>query len=212
MDTVTLRRSGSCCLALVVLSSCTAGHVSMGPPSTNEPLGQSCTAASECASGFCASGVCCNQACNLPCQGCDFPGVAGICTTITDAEAPDCTGAYTCDDNGDCALAQGEACHQASDCASAYLSRAYAAMARAAADAKPARWRRAAVKTARARACPPVLPADVPRRATCARAERIVRRAATRRPIARPVTPALGGSASPGSRSRWPIAERATAS
>lgn len=76
-------------------------------------IGQSCSAAGECASGFCADGVCCDKACAGACEGCATTGQEGTCAAYaagtdpeteclgkSDAGPGTCTG--KCDGQGAC--------------------------------------------------------------------------------------------------------------
>ncbi|MBI5481377.1 MAG: choice-of-anchor D domain-containing protein, partial [Deltaproteobacteria bacterium] len=79
--------------------------------------GQACTVAGDCASGFCKDGVCCNGGCTAPCLSC----ATGTCTPVVSADdAPECTGANTCNASGACRLKSGQTCAAASDCASGF--------------------------------------------------------------------------------------------
>ena len=51
-------------------------------------LGQTCKAASECASNFCVDGVCCDAGCDALCSSCALPNSPGHCTTVP-AGVPD---------------------------------------------------------------------------------------------------------------------------
>lgn len=51
------------------------------------PLGEACTAPTECVSGFCEQGVCCETACDGPLEACNVSGSEGMCIG-TAATAP----------------------------------------------------------------------------------------------------------------------------
>ena len=79
--------------------------------------GQTCTGASQCASGFCADGKCCNGPCTAACQSC----LSGACTAVRGTpDDPQCTGDNTCDDSGNCRKKNGQACTGGGDCASGH--------------------------------------------------------------------------------------------
>ncbi|MGZ3419605.1 MAG: FG-GAP repeat protein [Polyangiales bacterium] len=68
---------------------------------------QSCTGASECASGNCVEGVCCDKPCGGVCESCALPGSPGICTPTPyglDPKGACAAGACvkTCDGKGAC--------------------------------------------------------------------------------------------------------------
>ena len=68
-------------------------------PARDKAIGQACTGAGQCVSGFCTDGVCCITACDAPCQSCS----TGLCLPVKQAsDAPQCTGAMTCNKKGDC--------------------------------------------------------------------------------------------------------------
>jgi len=76
---------------------------------------QSCTQASQCASGFCKDGYCCNTACTDPCYSC----ITGNCTAVTSAaDDPECSGNNTCDATGVCKKVNGQSCSAAGECVS----------------------------------------------------------------------------------------------
>ncbi len=47
--------------------------------------GQTCTSATECATGFCVDGVCCESVCTGQCEACDVGGAEGKCVGVTGA-------------------------------------------------------------------------------------------------------------------------------
>jgi hypothetical protein len=61
--------------------------------------GSACSANSECQSGFCKDGACCDTACTDACFACG----TGVCLSVrrTD-DAPECTGAMSCNSRGRC--------------------------------------------------------------------------------------------------------------
>lgn len=61
--------------------ACTAGSCGL------KQNGQSCAAASECASQVCADGVCCDQACAGVCRSCGLPSSLGTCRDVPAAAA-----------------------------------------------------------------------------------------------------------------------------
>jgi serine/threonine-protein kinase len=91
-----------------------AAPLSRPPPApastgTNLPVGASCAAAAQCASGFCVDGVCCDSACTGRCMACTAAkkhsgGEAGICGFISGGEDPDreCGPGKKCDGTGAC--------------------------------------------------------------------------------------------------------------
>ena len=96
---------------------CTGANTCDAAGVCKKKIGQSCGAASECASGFCRDGVCCTAACNAACQSC----AGGTCHQITGADDnPECTGTMTCDANGVCKKKTGESCSTGNECASGF--------------------------------------------------------------------------------------------
>ncbi len=83
--------------------TCTGTNTCNANGACKKKLGQTCSAASDCASGFCADGFCCNSACNGACNRCDGAtlgwanGTDGTCAIAPAgyAGAPSC-GAYAC--------------------------------------------------------------------------------------------------------------------
>lgn len=79
--------------------------------------GVTCKDKDDCASGVCQEGVCCAGPCAGACKTC-LP-TTGACVSVTSGDDPDsCTGASTCDPGGACRKKNGQACAQATDCAS----------------------------------------------------------------------------------------------
>jgi len=85
-----------------------------------KPIGGSCAANDECASGFCAEGVCCDGACTIDCQACNLPGSNGLGTNTPFYQQDGaCADTNVCDGNGACKIANGETCtNGASNCVS----------------------------------------------------------------------------------------------
>jgi hypothetical protein len=85
--------------------------------------GDGCAAAADCDGLACVDGVCCESSTCGICQRCDGLGASGVCTPVTNADDPDsCTGANTCDATGSCKLQIGQACGDASACASGFCA------------------------------------------------------------------------------------------
>ncbi len=86
--------------------------------------GKLCNAASECSSGYCIDGVCCENACNETCRSCNVSSLAaGTCTMLPVGQKDNnamtvCVGAFSCDGNGGCKLANGQPCSSGSECVS----------------------------------------------------------------------------------------------
>ncbi|MFO0679755.1 MAG: kelch repeat-containing protein [Polyangiaceae bacterium] len=82
--------------------------------------GGACTSHDDCVGGRCVDGVCCTKsACGVcaTCAGTD----PGTCTAIVSAPDPDtCSGASSCDANGECRPARGRACRLGTECASGH--------------------------------------------------------------------------------------------
>lgn len=79
--------------------------------------GQTCSAASQCASGHCVDGVCCNSACTGGCDVCNV--TAGVCTVVAQGASganPSC-GAFVC--NGSSPSCP-TSCGNDADCAAGY--------------------------------------------------------------------------------------------
>ncbi len=82
--------------------------------SAGGPLGQTCTAKEQCASGNCVDGVCCQSPCASVCMACNLPTSPGQCTMVPVGQNPrgECTQDLastcgrdgTCDGNGGCRL------------------------------------------------------------------------------------------------------------
>jgi hypothetical protein len=95
---------------------------------TFKPLGQVCTAASDCASGNCVDGVCCSTSSCGTCLACNLAGVAGTCRPVTAGivdphgrcvaqPVATCGLDGTCNGNGACAAyANGTVCRMSRVC------------------------------------------------------------------------------------------------
>lgn len=78
---------------------------------TTPPVVQTCTSASECASGNCADGYCCDAPCTEQCKACDVAGFEGQCVAISGqphGDRPACGGTGAC--AGACEASQPESC------------------------------------------------------------------------------------------------------
>jgi len=98
---------------------CTGGSTCDATGACRRILGQSCSAASQCASANCVDGVCCATAGCGKCQACTVPGFEGTCAPVdrfVDDET--CTGTNTCNGLGECRGKNGSACTAAVDCVS----------------------------------------------------------------------------------------------
>jgi MYXO-CTERM domain-containing protein len=89
--------------------------------------GEGCTAASAstCASGQCVDGVCCETAgCTGACMACNVRGSEGKCVLAqAGTEVPDsCSKGQACDGSGACKSKNGQACTDASQCASGFCT------------------------------------------------------------------------------------------
>ena len=83
------------------------------------PLGTTCGADPECASGQCTDGVCCESECLGICRKCKPTGRCENLPAGTE-EAGDCPDASeTCGPDGGCKKATGETCNSNTDCANA---------------------------------------------------------------------------------------------
>ncbi len=90
-----------------------------GGGTSDLPLGATCSAGPECASGACVDDLCCADACAGTCMACNLPGHLGECWPVSDGDDPrdDCADDITscldgaCDGSGACrAYADGLAC------------------------------------------------------------------------------------------------------
>lgn len=96
--------------------NCSTPNSCDGTATCKKAAGQSCTTATECASGICKDGTCCTSACTGSCQSCANP--SGTCNPVSSGDDADtCTGANTCV-SGACKKKNGQSCAAALDCAS----------------------------------------------------------------------------------------------
>jgi hypothetical protein len=95
----------------------------------DRPLGATCSANSECASGYCVDGVCCSNACLGPCRSCNQPNLNGTCQGYSSGSDPEfeCTAGTTCNGAGACGpssppgnKSNGTICGAASECSSGF--------------------------------------------------------------------------------------------
>ncbi|MBI4705428.1 MAG: hypothetical protein HY744_30360 [Deltaproteobacteria bacterium] len=88
-------------------------------------VGGPCALDQECISNHCIEGVCCAGVC-APCQSCNLPASQpGLCANLKyylDDNVPPgaCTGANTCDGQGNCKKKNGGPCNHPSECASGF--------------------------------------------------------------------------------------------
>ncbi len=100
-----------------------AGNCNNSP----KPVGRTCTAGGQCATGYCIDGYCCNSGCAQTCYRCDKAGALGTCspraageqdqsaTTPCDQTTQTCNGSGTCVTNK---KPNGVTCQAASECGS----------------------------------------------------------------------------------------------
>lgn len=107
--------------------ACSGNNACDGAGACKEANGQTCSAASECASGNCIDGRCCESSCTDSCKSCG--NAAGTCTSnvakgSTDANAsPACNGNNVCDGAGTCKKANGQSCgSDGTQCASGFCA------------------------------------------------------------------------------------------
>jgi hypothetical protein len=104
-------------------NACVAPNNCDGSGNCKKANGQTCATGTDCASGNCIDGVCCDTACNATCTACNVSGHVGTCWNIPQY-GPDtypantCVAPTACDGNGNCRLANGQACAVGTDCAS----------------------------------------------------------------------------------------------
>jgi hypothetical protein len=97
--------------------TCTGASTCSSSGSCLAKQGQSCTAASQCASGNCVDGYCCDTSCAGGCDTCSSkPGTCSIVAQGSAGASPSC-GAYVC--NGSTASCP-SSCANDADCASGY--------------------------------------------------------------------------------------------
>jgi hypothetical protein len=103
------------------VSGCTGSKACDGNGGCKTTNGQSCGSDGECLSTFCQDGVCCNNACSGVCAVCNLGGTVGTCTNVPQGGQPGgCNGTKACDGMNGCKKVNGQACSQASDCASGF--------------------------------------------------------------------------------------------
>ncbi|MFP6685764.1 MAG: hypothetical protein VB934_13675, partial [Polyangiaceae bacterium] len=84
---------------------------------TGDLDGSECQQDEDCASRHCADGICCHESCGT-CEQCSKE--TGTCVSVRDAPDDSCTAPYRCDAEGQCHLAEGKTCTDASECASGF--------------------------------------------------------------------------------------------
>lgn len=107
--------------------ACSGNNACDGAGACKEANGQTCSAASECASGNCIDGRCCESSCTDSCKSC--ANAAGTCTSnvakgSADGNAsPACNGSNVCDGAGTCKKANGQSCgSDGTQCASGFCA------------------------------------------------------------------------------------------
>ena len=98
---------------------CAGGSTCDATGACRKVLGQSCSAATQCASGNCVDGVCCATAGCGTCQACMVAGLEGKCAPVprfVDDET--CNEMSTCDGLGECRRKNGSMCAAGKDCVS----------------------------------------------------------------------------------------------
>jgi MYXO-CTERM domain-containing protein len=84
-------------------------------------FGNTCTTTPECDGAPCVDGVCCSASTCGTCQACS--ATTGKCEAVQSKDDTDtCTGATTCDANGQCKRKNGQACAAAAECASGFCA------------------------------------------------------------------------------------------
>lgn len=101
---------------------CTGAMVCDGTGTCKKNNGETCSMATECASGFCVDGVCCNSECTGACKACNLSTSLGQCGNLP-ANTPDtCVAPSKCNGLGACYKFNGESCTKSSDCLSGSCS------------------------------------------------------------------------------------------
>jgi len=106
-------------------STCTGSLVCDGQGMCKLDLGQTCAAASQCATGHCVDGVCCGSACQGTCTSCGQTGSKGTCKYVPVGQgdalgAKPCTGFFACDGAGGCKTKKVTTCTSAAQCPSGF--------------------------------------------------------------------------------------------
>jgi hypothetical protein len=83
-----------CFVACASDANCVAPNVCIGGTCTRKPVGSTCTAANQCATGNCVDGVCCQAMTCGTCRACNVPGSVGTCAPVG-AGQPDPRGGCT---------------------------------------------------------------------------------------------------------------------
>ena len=104
-------------------TTCMGQQACDGKGGCKKGSGQACAKAADCGSGHCVDKVCCEGPCTATCRACDVAGKSGTCAFVATGKsdaygAQTCTGSKSCDGNGNCLLATGEACNKGKECAS----------------------------------------------------------------------------------------------
>lgn len=101
-------------------SGCTGTMACNGAGACAADDGQTCTMASQCASGHCVDGYCCNTTCTANCQACNNAATLGTCGNIAQGTVDAACGSTntTCNATGLCKLPDGATCTANIDCAS----------------------------------------------------------------------------------------------
>ena len=77
----------ACVLQCTSDSDCVSGHTCVAGSCGPKANGQTCSAASQCASNFCVDGVCCADACQGACHSCALASSLGVCSPSPAAAA-----------------------------------------------------------------------------------------------------------------------------
>ena len=103
--------------------TCTGSQACDGKGNCKTASGQACAGSTGCTTGYCVDTFCCKTACTQTCKSCAVSGSHGTCANVpqgdqdTSATSP-CTGSKACDGKGVCKKTIGQACANASECAS----------------------------------------------------------------------------------------------